>query len=354
MSKQLPPRPDLDQLKKQAKELLKAHQAASPSAAAAIREHFPRLSDSSEAEILRAEFTLQNAQHVVARQYGFAGWTELSAAIAPLVEEEPQLSDREIQVLVSQLDKKDLAYYLWTADFEVQEKVLSKTTEYVRNFVEDQLEFLGPMEPWFRPGGDAAAPSITSFDDLVKLSDREIQTTLREVDKDDCVTALMKAGEAVREKILTNMSKRVRAALEEDMDRRGAISPDEIAGAQAHFLEKAAWCARQVRDEVRGNLEEVRKRMGQVRQAATRPTSHEQEMGALRNLLVDCARQARREGILSLRSRDDLPEMLETVVEFICRQKGGEASKARCIMQAVLLIMEGTAPDEVEEALRER
>ena len=94
MSKQLPPRPHLDQLKKQAKELLKGHQAARPAAVAAIKEHFPRLSDASEAEILRAEITLQNAQHVVACEYGFAGWDELSAAIAPLVEEEPQLSDR--------------------------------------------------------------------------------------------------------------------------------------------------------------------------------------------------------------------------------------------------------------------
>ena len=349
MSKQLPLRPDIDQLKKQAKELLKAHQTASPSAVEAIKEYFPRLSDSSEAEILRAEFTLQNAQHVVAREYGFAGWTELSAAIDPFVEEAPQFSDREIQILVSQLDKKDLAFFLWTSDFEVQEKVLDKTTEYVRNFVEDELEFLGPMEPWFRPGGDAAAPSITSFDDLVKLSDREIQTTLREVDRDDCVTALMKAGEAVRKKILGNMSKRVRALLEGDLDRRGELSPEEIARAQADFLEEAEQGAGRARDKVRSRMEEVRDRVGRVRQAATQPDSHEQEMGALRNLLVDCARLARRDGIHSLRSRDDLPEMVETVVALICSP---EASKARCIMQAMLLIMEGTAPDEVEEALR--
>lgn len=56
MSRQLPPRPDLDQLKKQARELLKAHQAASPSAVTAIKEHFPRLSGSSDAEICRAEY----------------------------------------------------------------------------------------------------------------------------------------------------------------------------------------------------------------------------------------------------------------------------------------------------------
>lgn len=187
----------------------------------------------------------------------------------------------------------------------------------------------------------------------MKLSDREIQTTLREVDRDDCATALMKVGDEVREKILTNMPRRVRAALEEDMDRRGEISPEEIAEARADFLDKAAWCSGRARDEVRSRMEEVHERMEQVRLAATEPTSHEQEMGALRNLLVDCARQARRDGILSLRSRNDLPEMLETVVGFI-NGPAEEIDKARCIMRAALLIMEGTAPDEVEEALRTR
>jgi hypothetical protein len=349
MSKQLPPRPDLDQLKKQAKELLKAHQAASPEAAEAIKEHFPRLADSSEAEILRAEFTLQNAQHVVAREYGFAGWDELSAAIAPLDEQAPQLNDREIQVLVTQLDKKDLAFYLWSADAEVREKVLSKTTEYLRNFVEDEVWFLGPVEPWFRPGGDAAEPIITSFDDLVNLADAEIQTTLREIDKDDLVTALTKAGEPVREKILANIGGRVRAIIREEIGSRGEISPDEMTRAQAVFLAEAEQGAERHRDKVRSRMEEVGERVGKARQAATQPASHEQEMGELRNLLVDCARLARRDGIHSLRSRDDLPEMVETVVELICSP---EADKARCIMQAMLLIMAGTAPDEVEEALR--
>ena len=185
----------------------------------------------------------------------------------------------------------------------------------------------------------------------MKLSDREIQTTLREVDRDDCVTALMRADEEVREKILTNMSKRVRAVIEKDMGNRGEISPDEIAEARDDFLEKAAWCSERARDEVRSRMAEVHQRMGQVRQAATQPSSHEQEMGVLRNLLVDCARQARRDGILSLRSRDDLPEMLETVVELV-NGTDEKVSKARCIMQAALLIMDGSAPDEVEEALR--
>ena len=79
----LSPTPNLEQLKKQAKDLRKAHKASDPKAASRIREHLPRLTDHSEQEILRVPFTLQEAQHVIARESGFRSWRELRAAAAP-------------------------------------------------------------------------------------------------------------------------------------------------------------------------------------------------------------------------------------------------------------------------------
>lgn len=151
MSKPLPPRPDLDQLKKQARELLQAYQAAHPAAIERIREHFPRLSGARDAEILQAKFTLQNAQHVVAREYGFAGWTELSAALAPPAEETSPRSEREIQILLTQFDKEELALFLWAADAEVQEAVLRQATEYLRDFSKMNWNLWGRWTPGFSP-----------------------------------------------------------------------------------------------------------------------------------------------------------------------------------------------------------
>jgi hypothetical protein len=356
MSKPLPPRPDLDQLKKQARELLHAYQAAHPEAVKRLRAHVPRLSEAREEEILQAKFTLQNAQHVVAREYGFAGWTELSAALAPPAEAPSPRSEREIQLLLTQFHKEELALFLWAADAEVQEAVLSQATEYLRDFVEDELEFLGPMAPWFQPGGEMTAPSITSFEDLVKLSDREIQAMLREVDRRDCAAALLQASVAMQEKIFTNVSRRVRMALEKEMATLD-VSPEEIARAQAEILETATGCTRHIRDEVRGQIEAVRKCFEQVRQAAEPSLSHSQEMGALRNLLVDCARQSRRDGFVSLRQRDDLPELMEIVLEYISQPEKGtveEARKTDWILRTLLLITEGTAPGEVEKALKKQ
>lgn len=60
MSLTLPPRPSLDHLKKQAKDRLVALQAASPGA------------------------QLADAQHVLARDYGFASWPKLKAHVGAL------------------------------------------------------------------------------------------------------------------------------------------------------------------------------------------------------------------------------------------------------------------------------
>ena len=49
MTRQLPPRPNLEQLRNQAKSLLKGHRAAVPEAVARVRENHPRWQDSSDA-----------------------------------------------------------------------------------------------------------------------------------------------------------------------------------------------------------------------------------------------------------------------------------------------------------------
>ena len=53
-AKTLPPRPNLEQYKKQAKELVKAWKAGDPATLARITEYHPRLSVSSHADLHRA------------------------------------------------------------------------------------------------------------------------------------------------------------------------------------------------------------------------------------------------------------------------------------------------------------
>jgi ankyrin repeat protein len=77
MSKSLPSRPNLEQLRNQAKDLLKSHKGAEPQAVERFRASHPRCSSASESEIRGSRLSLSDAQLVIAREYGFASWLKL-------------------------------------------------------------------------------------------------------------------------------------------------------------------------------------------------------------------------------------------------------------------------------------
>src|SRR5262245_30668243 len=71
-SKSLPPRPSLDSLRKQAKKLARDVAAGDAAAIARARAHLPQVDP---------PLTQRNAQLVIAREYGHAGWQDLTAEV---------------------------------------------------------------------------------------------------------------------------------------------------------------------------------------------------------------------------------------------------------------------------------
>jgi len=71
--RRLPPQPNLEQLRKQAKDLLVQYRAGAPSAAAEV-ERWERHPDP-------LKFALHDAQRVLARAYGFESWARLKAYV---------------------------------------------------------------------------------------------------------------------------------------------------------------------------------------------------------------------------------------------------------------------------------
>lgn len=76
MTSQLPARPDLAQLKKQAKDLLAAARAGQPAALARFRA-LPAFATLADAPFAATRFALHDAQSVLAREHGFTSWTAL-------------------------------------------------------------------------------------------------------------------------------------------------------------------------------------------------------------------------------------------------------------------------------------
>jgi hypothetical protein len=88
--KRLPPNPNLDHLKYQAKDLLEERTAAHTlEVAQRIREFHPGFRRATDAEIFDAQLSLSDAQLTIAREYGFPSWARLKRHI-----EKPTLSDR--------------------------------------------------------------------------------------------------------------------------------------------------------------------------------------------------------------------------------------------------------------------
>jgi uncharacterized glyoxalase superfamily protein PhnB len=73
--------PNLENLKKQAKVILRWHRERHHPVAAQIRALIPRFSNVPDAEILAANFKLSDAQELVARQHGFDSWQALKAGL---------------------------------------------------------------------------------------------------------------------------------------------------------------------------------------------------------------------------------------------------------------------------------
>lgn len=94
-TKRLPSGPNLDHLKHQARDLLKAHAAGDPEASQRLREFHPRFGRSADAAIRSAKLTLSDAQLAIAREYGFPSWARLKARVESPKRADPDLPHHE-------------------------------------------------------------------------------------------------------------------------------------------------------------------------------------------------------------------------------------------------------------------
>jgi catechol 2,3-dioxygenase-like lactoylglutathione lyase family enzyme len=102
--------PNLENLKKQAKQYLRWHREGYYPVAAEIRAALPRFRHLDDAQVLQAGFKLSDAQELVARQRGFEGWQALksgaqavTAQVKPTVRQ-PVLSSTAAQLFVADIN----------------------------------------------------------------------------------------------------------------------------------------------------------------------------------------------------------------------------------------------------------
>jgi len=116
-----------------------------------------------------------------------------------------------------------------------------KTAADILNFVDGSAEaaIMEGIKNVDEDLGQEIEDSMFVFDNLAEVDDRGIQALLREVSSDILIVALKGADEAVKEKILKNMSKRAAEMLRDDLEASGPVKLSEVEDAQREILSVA-------------------------------------------------------------------------------------------------------------------
>jgi catechol 2,3-dioxygenase-like lactoylglutathione lyase family enzyme len=90
------PMPNLENLRKQAKLILRWHRDRYYPVAAQIRSGFPRYAQMTDSEILAQSFKLGDAQELVARQHGFESWQALKTGVTTMSDHADTMSTKAV------------------------------------------------------------------------------------------------------------------------------------------------------------------------------------------------------------------------------------------------------------------
>ena len=177
--------PNLENLKKQAKLILRWHRERHCPVAAQIRGHLPRFLNMPDSEVLAASFKLSDAQEMVARQQGFDSWQALKTGLSktPLkVKSSPSKSSPSKATIVSAEPQ------LFVTDIQ-------RSCEFFREKLGFSLVFSYGKPPYYaQVGRDAARLNLRCVERPV------IESTVR--DREELLSVSMTAATADEIKLL--------------------------------------------------------------------------------------------------------------------------------------------------------
>jgi flagellar motor switch protein FliG len=87
--------------------------------------------------------------------------------------------------------------------------------------------------------GETIEKLMFTFEDVLEIDDRSIQTLLGEISSQALCTALKGTDDEAKEKFFRNMSKRAAEMLKEDLETRGPVALSEVEAAQREVIETA-------------------------------------------------------------------------------------------------------------------
>jgi ankyrin repeat protein len=125
-AKHLPARPNLEQYKKQAKELLKTYRSADVESIRRVKRNHPRFEKLAEPGFEINKFALADAQLVIAREHGFESWPKFVTRI--------EVMNSEIAALANPV-AAFIEAAIWHGTLEAAEAILAAHPEIARSSI---------------------------------------------------------------------------------------------------------------------------------------------------------------------------------------------------------------------------
>ncbi len=216
-SRSLPERPDLQQLKKQAKELLKGYRVGDSTAVAEVETY--------EQEPNPAEFALNDSQRVLARAYGFSSWAQLVGRVNTSNAERFWVAAQEgdLQTLKSMVaNRPELVMMARSGRGNpLHCAVLSRDVACARFLLANGADPYKGVYPHRESTSPLVLAQERGFDDVVDVIESELQQRRSRVgatrsDTAEVAEAIRKDDQAAIERLLSVNSERMTA-----VDERG-------------------------------------------------------------------------------------------------------------------------------------
>jgi ankyrin repeat protein len=157
----LPARANLEQYKKQAKDLLKAYRSADVEAIRRVKKSHPRFHNLSEPGFEITKFALADAQLVIAREHGFESWPKFASHVQELMRANSTALENPVSAFIGEaiwhgtIDRAEeiLAAYPEIAKSSIHVAAILGDDATVRGFIErDSANATAKAAPF---GGDA-------------------------------------------------------------------------------------------------------------------------------------------------------------------------------------------------------
>ena len=115
-----------------------------------------------------------------------------------------------------------------------QSKVLA---ELLRSLSKDmRTELMAKLDQESPDLAGKVKDNLYLFEDVLRISDRDVQKLLAEIESDSLIVALQRTDQEIIDKLLNNLSKRARESIVEEMEYKKDVSEKEIEEARSDLV----------------------------------------------------------------------------------------------------------------------